>query len=523
MKKVIIFTVMALCSVVASAKTFLDKTNINQLDYRVLDAGQVAWNEEDGSAVIYVGSPSEVKNIRVIDPAALSGFRYREIDDLVYNAGGGLLSLSTNNVTFKWTSNEATDAARYHYEYIQCPVTTGSRQYTVTNNTYVGADNWYKLGFYVKNGEEYEHVDLPDGMIVGGTNQVDKSIIYYIKHKYMLLTLDVISKDNNLDNVDYYYYETPGGLGEVTLDPITTTRTITYNGRQAHIEIKVDNVVKDDIYCGISDIEAWTVANGDIIHATDLSKVNFYFYDSLTGPREDYDTKKNPMTKEEVEITDPTYGAFNLYKLREWGKNLYNGNRGEDWAKYTAAKSVNMGIHLLSWKDLGGGGAYMGASGKSFIMGQGDRTYLQFNPAEADAVEQTDYRNVRVVITKFEKVDNCWTIWLNIDDPDSANPTLQQFDVLYAPTLNKPIVWYPTICDWVETETTVPGTREYIITIPEALSEPNSGFWKVVGNFAPNASKILFKAGIQMQGEDGLVYDITFPNGGGTVTATLVE
>jgi len=60
----------------------------------------------------------------------------------------------------------------------------------------------------------------------------------------------------------------------------------------------------------------------------------------------------NDLAANRFTLTDKL-GTFDLYDLRRWTRDLYNGNRGEDWAAYNAKKRVNLAGQVLRF-DAGG-------------------------------------------------------------------------------------------------------------------------------------------------------------------------
>ena len=146
MKKGLILTVLSMLAVAASAKTYIDKTNLDQLSFRVLDSGQVAWNEEDGSAVIYMGSPTEVKNIRVTDPTALRGYRMKTITDELTLAASANMNAVVGG--FRWVANSSADAAIYQYEYVDISKTGHDVTYDAAKGTAGSPEHW-DSGLYI--------------------------------------------------------------------------------------------------------------------------------------------------------------------------------------------------------------------------------------------------------------------------------------------------------------------------------------------------------------------------------------
>ena len=56
-------------------------------------------------------------------------------------------------------------------------------------------------------------------------------------------------------------------------------------------------------------------------------------------------------TVETVFMIHDVLGSYNLSDLRRWVRDLYNGNRGEDWSKYKAVKAVRMNGQAVRFTD----------------------------------------------------------------------------------------------------------------------------------------------------------------------------
>ena len=530
MKKGLILTVLSMLAFVASAKTYIDKTNLDQLSFRVLDSGQVAWNEEDGSAVIYMGSPTEVKNIRVTDPTALRGYRHKTITDELTLAASANLNATVGG--FEWIANSSADASIYQYEYIDLDKTGSDIKYDAAKGTPGDPSHWAD-GLYIKNLDgTYTATTVADGTIVGGSNSV-QNIQYAYRHKYLMLQVDVISKDSNIEELDFMYEQGPvGGLGD--MDPIGTSRKITYDGRRATVAVKVEYVSGNGKYVRLKNFTAKCLGIGDVVQANDLAVNKIYFYDRLTDENgrgaSKFKLRKKGENVEDDEEDDPTAGAFDLYQLRYWAKHLYDGDRGHDWANYAATNHINMKTKCIYWGVSSNNtgnviyNAMMGISGDSFFFNAGSEQWLVYTPASAGDIP-VQYQGVQIAITAIhqntpsESNPGCWTIDVDIDVPSGKTaPNLDQLEVLYSPGLERPCLWYPIVCTW----DTV-SANSYHVTIPLAYAEPSKGFWKIKFNCMPTASKLKIKAGLQVIGTDGRMYDLTWPTGGGAVTATLAD
>lgn len=513
MKKTLIAAILSMCVVGAFGKTFLDKTNLSQLNFRVLDSGQVAWNEEDGSAVVYVGSPSEVKNLRVVDPTALRGFRRKIItDELTFNASAG----TTKNAdgSFRYTYHPNTAVYEYEYKAIE-PKQEG---YVYNGTTWNNGPQWGE-GIYVQ-GNDGTYVTA--GLTVGQTFATkDDPVSYYYKHKYVKVTIDVISKDTNIEALDYTYGQYQGGFGD--MDPMGVTRTITYNGRRATIEIHID-YGHDNVYVNVSNISAACTGIGDNIAVNDLKVNNIWIKDRISY--ESRSSSIGPGRKRKTDEQAILSGAFNLYELRYWAKHLYDGNRGQHWANYQATNHVDMKSNFITWA---GSRTAIGGSADGMQFIQNSMTFMSFTGSSStNDLIGTPYEGVQIAITDIKQVNDdsdqdygCWTIDVAIDVPSGKTaPSLSMMEVLYAPGLEKPIIWYPIICRWDPTDEY--GTS-YHVVIPQVYAEPSKGFFKVRAVVNPLANKLKIKAEVQLIGSDGLMYKLSWPSGGGAVTATLVE
>lgn len=513
--------VLSMMTVLASAKTFLDKTNLDQLNFRVLDAGQVTWNEEDGSAVIYVGSPTEVKNIRVADPTALRGFRYKTInDELTVNASAAFTQPSAG--VFRWVSS---NSDTYKYEYNDIPKTGSDVKVSAYDSSH-----WI-IGYATKNNDgTYTDVSLPVDTLIGGSN-LTSNVQYAYKHKYVELSVEVISKDTNIQELDYVYDQSAAAsLGD--MDPIGTERQIIYDGRHATINIKVKYTSGNGKYVQLSNFSAACIGIGDVQQANDLKQNKIYIFDRITDEN-GRGTRKIRRRNAEADVIDdgeedPTAGAFDLYELRYWAKHLYDGNRGQDWSKYAASNHVYMGkMYGLYWSTVSAGEAFMGISGNSMLFSSGGESWFEYTPDLSNTLEGTEYEGVQIAFTSISQPngtgkDNPWVLEIIIDVPaGSTIPPKALMDVMYTPGLERPCLWYPIVCEWESLDNG--AGKEWRITVPQTYSVPNKGFWKIKFRPFDTKSMLKIKCAIQAMGADGRMYKLEWPEGGGAVTATLVE
>ena len=516
----ILVGLVAMMSVLASAKTFIDKTNLGQLNYRVLDSGQFAWTEEDGSAVLYVGSPTEVKNIRVTDPTALRGYRYKVIDDeLSFNADEVFVStVTSNSTTFTFTYNSTQHESLKQIKYRDIEQTGNG--YVVTNNN-ITIKDWYG-GLYVKNGDTYTvATGLPDGTIVGGTNQTDKSVNYAYGYKCITLTVDVIAHDTAIEELDFLYQESASsGLGD--MDPIHTSRRIVYDGRHARIEVDITYTSGNGKFVKLSNFTAKCRGIGDVEMVNDLTQNKILIYDTLLqeegrigGFRRDPVTGKIMRGDDDDELP-----GFDLADLRKWAKHLYDGNRGVDWHKYPALNHVNMSNR---WFRYVGNYAH-GPSGNGYTFAHDGIEFLSYESGEGSSGGQ--YEGVQIAFTAINDAHRPsgepLSLDIIIDVPaGKQRPPMDLFRVQWKDDLLNSL-WLPINCVWTQTDA---DGLEWHIEIPEAYSGPlnRSGFYRIYVNSEPYANKVKITAELQVVGSDGYMYKLTWPSGGGAVTATLVD
>ena len=505
-----------MCTVLASAKTFVDKTNLDQLQFRVLDSGQMAWNEEDGSAVLYVGSPSEVKNLRVTDPTALRGFRYKTIsDELTLCCTNPRITRVTGG--FKWTRSSSADAPYYKYEYKDVSRYGHDVTYVASKGSASVADSGHwESGLYINNGDgTYTATTLADGTLIGGSNYVG-NVQYAYQHKYLEFVIDIVSKDVNIEELDFNYSESAsGGIGD--MDPINVTREIVYNGRSASLILHVNYTSGDGKMFEVKNFSATCMGEGDVVQVNDLLQNQIWIYDSLTDENGRRDTDRDGEY-------DQIAGAFNLYNLRKWAKNLYNGNRGEHWANYKATNHVDLADKVLYWSV---GRNMIGVSGNNMFFNSGDDQWMVYYPGTAADIP-VEYQGVTLEFSAIrqnkanEEDPNCWTMDVEINVPAGKSvPGTEMLEMLYCTGLERPCLWYPIVCEWRSLDNG--AGLSYRVIMPLAYSEPTKGFWKARINTGNWSNKLKIKAQLQCIGSDGKMYNLSWPTGGGTVTATLAD
>ena len=516
----ILVGLVAMMSVLASAKTFIDKTNLDQLNYRVLDSGQFAWTEEDGSAVLYVGSPTEVKNIRVTDPTALRGYRYKTInDELSFNADDVFVSTVTSNSTmFTFTYNSTQHESLKQLKYTDLEQKGNGH---VVEDGAIKINDWYG-GIFIKNNDgTYTATVPPDGTVIGGTNQTNKAINYAYGYKCITLTVDVIAHDTAIEELDFLYEQSRGsGIGD--MDPIHTSRRIIYDGRHAKIEVDLTYTSGNGKFIKLSNFSAKCRGIGDVEFVNDLTQNKILIYDYLFE-KEDGGSKRriDPATGKFIKDDDGELPGFDLSQMRYWAKHLYDGNRGVDWSKYPALDHVNMSNRWFRYV----GNYCHGPNGNGYTFAKDGNEFFSYENGESSG--DGPYAGVQIAFTAINNAARLsggtpLSLDIIIDVPaGKQRPPLDLFRVQWKDDLRDSL-WLPIHCVWTQTDA---EGLEWHIEVPEAYSGPmnKAGFYRIYLNSEPYNNKVKIVAELQVVGSDGYMYKLTWPSGGGAVTATLVD
>ena len=117
------------------------------------------------------------------------------------------------------------------------------------------------------------------------------------------------------DNIVEYEYESAMGDGGISPEQAEVFP------RAEGPELRFWIVPRANVWVCISNIVCRRVAFGDAPVENDLLRTRYAFRDNL--------------------------GTWELGNLREWTKHLYDGNRGQDWAAYSAKRHVNLNKKAL--------------------------------------------------------------------------------------------------------------------------------------------------------------------------------
>lgn len=492
----------------ASAATFLDKTSLPQLGYRTLEPGQVTWNEEDGSAVLYVGSPTETKNLRVVDPASLRGYRYKHItDELTYNCGTNMTDLG--NGKFKWVRSTPGER-KFIYELVdrdlKMPANNGSAW--TSNEDGVPAVSGGGFPYNADNRVctinaatgEYEEIWPTTGEILSPTNMA--GIVYYKKIGCYEANIQIISKDSSIQELDYVFTQAQGGIGDFY--PIVTTREIVYDGRTATLTVRVLSTSSNDKWFQVDSFDAKCIGVGDI------------------------DGYVNDVTDEfTIKIKDQ-HGTYDLNNLRHELYHKYDGNRGFDWSKYSAYQNAKMRDYSLTWaytwtnlndsteiKTSQFGIGLMGEKKDQMAISASGQTMMRFVTSDSAA---NPYSGAQIQITEWKQNSDtgCWEMTFDC----SIGIPARYLYIKYRRRLeNYDNIWEEITS--VLTDTSGGAGTSYKAVIPQVYGMPATGFFRVGCSASQYYNRVKVKATLSVLGSDGYMYKLTFPEGGGAVTAVL--
>jgi len=216
----------------------------------------------------------------------------------------------------------------------------------------------------------------------------------------------------------------------------------------------------------------------------------------------------NDLTDLHVEIKD-SLGNIELGNLRSWAKNLYNGDRGHDWANYPATNHVRLAGKRI---DFG--------SNARYYMRTDSRTNLVVSAGGYDAITvafhgiNTDVESFRITSATSPNSSGVVTLTYTID-VDDFDPSL--IGVMRRDDLTDD-VWHV-----MEPGTyTVSGDT---VTIPGQTGP--SGFYRLMydGSIASNVLEVRLRGNVIVEdalilkGTDSNYYKITV-GAGGVISAT---
>lgn len=90
-------------------------------------------------------------------------------------------------------------------------------------------------------------------------------------------------------------------------------------------------------------------------------------------------------------------GTYNLSDLRRWARDLYNGNRGEDWSRYQANRAVRLNGQAVRFTDDNRFTMSLTAQ-TNLVLQAAKRTAIEVNVRAGDAIEYTTFRITSVSV-----------------------------------------------------------------------------------------------------------------------------
>lgn len=233
----------------------------------------------------------------------------------------------------------------------------------------------------------------------------------------------------------------------------------------------------------IWDIVPKRPAFGDRAAVTDLSAVRFMLEDTL--------------------------GDFDFCDLRRWTRDLYNGNRGEDWADYAAKNNVKLGGRTLRFD-----------GSNVYTMGMGAQTNLAINVMGLNAVEiyRGEGADVAGTISNTAIAVSSSTVTI------SYTTTIANFDASLLRVQRNPDLVQG---DWEFLDMsryTVSGSTVTITRLPDAAHDNYRLWYDGVTSSSVECvfrCSARFESALYLRGEDNKLYRISVS--GGAISATEVS
>lgn len=260
--------------------------------------------------------------------------------------------------------------------------------------------------------------------------------------------------------------------------PADMAVTVTYNGSTAILDCRLSNTAS---YATITEITPLRYAFADRDAENDLTATKFMLHDSL--------------------------GDIDFADLRRWARDLYNGNRGEDWSAYPATKTVKLAGQALRFD---AGGAYVAKveSGTNLALKVNGYSAMEFLRVPGTTTQGS------FTITSIDVTGDHGAVTIGY------TTSILGFDytllrVLTCDDLREGIWDYvdTSRCTATASSVTITGCGDSIAFFKLAYDGIASEDIKVVFR-----SPVTIECGLYLRGEDNVLYKITV--NAGTITAT---
>ena len=229
-------------------------------------------------------------------------------------------------------------------------------------------------------------------------------------------------------------------------------------------------------------------------------------------------------TVETVFTIHDVLGPYNLSDLRRWVRDLYNGNRGEDWSCYKAVKPIRMDGQAVRFTD-----------DNKFTMSISDASNLVLQASMKDALEINVRTNVAAIsYTTF------WITGLDVGSGSQGDPVALDFtcDIANFSAANIGVcacdkledgVWLglPAADYTVSNVSTANGFTTGTVTVTHGVRADRRFFKLRYGAAASDVidivlhGRVIVKDILILKGTDSKFYQINV--NGGTISATEVS
>ena len=217
-------------------------------------------------------------------------------------------------------------------------------------------------------------------------------------------------------------------------------------------------------------------------------------------------------------------GTYNFNDLRRWTRDLYNGNRGEDWSKYKAVKAVRLNGQAIRFTDDNRFTMSFSAQ-TNLVLQAGMHAALEVNVRGGSAIEYTTFAITGVEIGSGGAQGGAVTIDFTTD---VVGFDVDNLGVMVCDGLEDNVWLGLAPADFtVSGVSTSGGFTTGTVTIPAGVASDKRFFRLRYGSAVTDSvdvvlhGRVILKDILILKGTDSKYYQINV--NGGTISATEVS